>query len=90
MSQDDYERSIRIAKLYRDMVLSVITEAMKNYASGGVNLIIEHNKTAPPGKYASKCSFLSTLRSIAEVTEGAINDVSADLIVDLQRAREED
>lgn len=87
--KEGIKRRIGMAELYRDLLLSNITEAMKICLNGVLTMIESHNAQVPFGKFASKQSVIGTFQATSECIEGKFNDAFADLIVDLERAVEE-
>lgn len=90
LRREDVEREVAIIELSRDFLLSAISESVKLWLQNALAMVQHHNDYASPIKRVNKQSFIGTLHAIIEVNEGAINDLTADLIIDLQRGVEDE
>lgn len=79
------DKTIGLVELYRDTYLSTQVEQTKFYLRGMLELIKDHNRGKLPSRRISNAKVTSRLKAMTEVIEEVVNDITADIIYQVQR-----
>lgn len=89
-NQSDIDKEQEQVRVFRDMLASAMGELAVLYLHGVSAIIHNHNENVPVTKVANVTSFTLTLQEIVEEFEKELNDLTGEVIYDLERAIEDE